>query len=213
MPWCNCFLGVSLSPEGPPEHKPPPLSCHLPFTQQGLDHYVLNQCIKTHSFLCSRKQQLTYSCVMPLTVSFHRLTNCNDISFHPVPCLWVPPAIPVKSPCGLFSRTSPIRSCSWGALQGFIASPVTGVPTHRPSTTTLSFTAKPSRLQAWANSHHDRVLRSALSGDKNASSHHSCVSHNVTRKKKAFLMKKIISCHSNLEMGIKSLGGGKGLYC
>ena len=56
---------------------------------------------------------------MSLIASFHRLTNYNYISFPHVPCLWAQPKIPVKSPCGLFPRTSLVRSLFWGRTPGF----------------------------------------------------------------------------------------------
>ena len=56
---------------------------------------------------------------MSLIVFFHRLTNCNYISFPHVPCLLAQQKIPVKSPCGLFPRTSPVRSVFWGLAPGF----------------------------------------------------------------------------------------------
>lgn len=56
---------------------------------------------------------------MSLIASFHRLTNYNYISFPHVPCLWAQPKIPVKSPCGLFPRTSLVRSVFWGRTPGF----------------------------------------------------------------------------------------------
>lgn len=52
-------------------------------------------------------------------VFFHRLTNCNYISFPHVSCLLAQPKIPVKSPCGLFPRTSLVRSIFWGRAPGF----------------------------------------------------------------------------------------------
>lgn len=94
---------------------------------------------------------------MSLIVAFHRLTNYNYIPFPHVPCLWAQPKIPVKSPCGLFPRTFPVRSLSWEHNPGFYSLSHYW-SAHSQSLYHHCVIAKPSGLQEWPSSHDGRVL-------------------------------------------------------